>query len=104
MAQDHIDKKITFDTQRANKEFDLISIKLSTQNLRFADLNSAVEQLEALQSQAKVCVTKSQEHLTKITELLKASQLDEQAAKQNADYQYLLKQKTSYQKELSECR
>ncbi|MCB1828075.1 MAG: hypothetical protein KDH94_06575, partial [Coxiellaceae bacterium] len=92
--------KIIFNLDAANKKFDKISLKLSTQDLKKNDLEIAMKQLEVLQSQAKECVTIAETQLKGINELLKSIP----NTNPTNDHKYLLKRKAEYEKHFSECR
>ena len=54
----------------ANKQFDQINLKLSTQNLNIKDLSHAIKSLQQLSDQAQDCVDETQKKLNNINTLI----------------------------------
>ncbi|NBX84550.1 MAG: portal protein [Gammaproteobacteria bacterium] len=59
-----------FNIADANKEFDQINLKLSTQNLNIKDLSHAIKSLQHLSDQAQECVDETQKKLNNINTLI----------------------------------
>ncbi len=62
--------KDEFDVNEANKNFDQINLKLSTQNLNLKDLSSAIKKLQKLNDFAQDCIENTQKKLNNINNLL----------------------------------
>lgn len=62
--------KDEFDISLANKNFDQINLKLSTQNLNVKDLQHAIKTLQKLNAQAQDCIETTQKKLNNINNLL----------------------------------
>ncbi len=102
-AQTALQEQSVFDIEKANAQFNIISSKLSEKRDLTA-LTTNIKKLESLQSIANTCVNNAQTHLKIIDELLKATQISNLTAQEQADYQYLQDKKLMYAKQLSECR
>lgn len=59
-----------FNITDANKQFDQINLKLSTQNLNIKDLSGAIKSLQKLSDQAQDCVDEAQKKLSNINALI----------------------------------
>lgn len=62
--------KEEFDINNANKDFDQINLKLSTQNLNVKDLQHAIKTLQKLNTLAQECIENTQKKLNNINNLL----------------------------------
>lgn len=95
--------KQQFDINAANKRFDEINIRLSTQNLNIKNLEKAVVELEALQDQAKICVAQNQRQLDL---MLAASPIKNKASQQESDSKpgYFNGEKRTFEERAANCR
>lgn len=66
--------KEEFDIKNANKIFDQINLKLSTQNLNLKDLQSAIRSIKKLNEEAGDCIENSQRKLANINNLIQTNQ------------------------------
>ena len=89
----------SFSVEQANKDFDAINIRLSTQNLNAQSLTQAVDQLQNLQEQASGCETSAAKSLAEIN----LGQSKNTAA-QTADAVYLLNKKEAIIRRAANCR
>jgi len=97
------DNGTSFNPQAANKRLDKISIKLSTENLNINHLEDAIEELSALQSHAKDCVTVT-ESLLSTTNIQLGDISGVKKRDLTPEQTYLLEKKKDYDKHASECR
>ncbi len=91
-----------FDVDKANKRFDQINIKLSTQNLNTKDLESAISELEALQAKAKACVEENENQLKLISEA--AVNHYDLNKKEGDKSKYLNNEQQNYHSNLVRCK
>ncbi|HBB52686.1 MAG TPA: portal protein [Legionellales bacterium] len=68
--QNNLNNQEDFNTLEANKVFDQINLKLSTQNLNLKDLQIAIKKLQNLNNEAQDCVENTQKRLNYISNLL----------------------------------
>ena len=66
--------KEEFDIKNANKTFDQINLKLSTQNLNLKDLQTAIRAIKKLNDEAEVCIENAQKKLGNINNLIQTNQ------------------------------
>ncbi|MFZ9035047.1 MAG: mechanosensitive ion channel family protein [Francisellaceae bacterium] len=92
-----------FSVERANAQFDQISLKLSTQNLEAAALENAVRKLKALNQDAKNCLASSKSEVENIDAKLKELGLSAEP-KPNEDLKYLSDKKQRLSKRMAQCR
>lgn len=92
----------SFNVAAANRRFDAINIKLSTQNLDKADLQKAIIEIEGLQDKAELCVDQNERQL----ELIAAAANGSAAANKAEDNKisYLGKERQLYQDKLISCK
>ena len=92
----------SFNSTAANKRFDAINIKLSTQNLNKVDLEKAIIEIEALQEKAKICVDENERQL----ELISAAAIPNTVTPKNQDdkVSFLSKERRFYQENLTACK
>ncbi len=93
-----------FNVLKANKTFDAISLKLSTQNLKIQDLQAAVDQLLLLQEQATTCVSVATTKIAEIQKILNSVDHEQKTKSTHKDYKYFLDKKDNYNKQLASCR
>jgi len=96
-------EKPSFDLDSANKQFDEISLRLSTQNLNINELNSSVRRLDSLQEQAKTCVTEYTAKLKEVEQLVLPKENTEQASVKT-DAKFLADRREQYANQLAGCR
>ncbi|MFN3233912.1 MAG: mechanosensitive ion channel domain-containing protein [Gammaproteobacteria bacterium] len=94
----------TFNSLAAGDALRSVDALIADQSVTYEKLSGSIERIETLQEEAKDCVGKSTGQIKEIDSLLKSTQLDEAAAKQNADYQYLKTKRDKAQHRLAECR
>ena len=91
-----------FNVDAANKKFDQLNIKLSTQNLKLEAIRDAIRQLSTLQDQANSCVADNSAKLNVIQSLLTNKSVG--YTPQGVDEKFLQQKKSKYKMELSACR
>lgn len=105
--------KEEFDISTANKNFDQIYLKLSTQNLNVRDLQQAIKTLQKLNTLAQDCIETTQKKLNNINNLLTvpiASPTDKQSPplvtenNHAADQLYLQKEAKRLTSTQAQCR
>jgi len=104
MANSLDDNTQRFNIKQANKTFDHINLKLSTQNLNPNDLNTAIETLGNYTKQAEQCMSDEKKRLTSINALIpkNASSADKNTV--GADLLYLSSEKKKIASRLAQCR
>ncbi|KTC86329.1 mechanosensitive ion channel family protein [Legionella brunensis] len=99
-SQDYSD----FDVPKATLQLEAIHHQLSTKNVNYEQLYSAVKIIHSLQEQANNCVENGKIQLKKINELLSSNEISSMLMKQNdLRYQELLHDKNIKVKETAEC-
>jgi hypothetical protein len=110
--------KADFNAGDANKTFDQLNLKLSTQNLNLKDLLTAIKTLEQLNNNAQDCIESSQKKLNNINNLLQIAQttgtlndknnpdlqLHQNAITSSADEVYLQKEFKRISNQQAQCR
>lgn len=102
----------TFDTTTANKQFDRLNLKLSTQGLDPTNLKSAVKTLKDLMSKADECTKINEKKLSNIDNQIKESSPSTDkinintttSNKSDADLVYLSKERKNISSQLAQCR
>lgn len=111
----------TFDIKEANKEFDKLNIKLSTENLRLETLSHAIKTLNKLIANANDCVETNEKRISTLDEQIQqsvnssgtnanatplpaASAPVVDANKSAADLVYLNTERKKLTSQLSQCR
>ncbi|WP_241480509.1 hypothetical protein [Legionella norrlandica] len=92
----------SFNIKSANKQFDQLNLKLSTQNLNLNNLKIAVETLSELSTQSEQCVADLQKKLNNVDALIK--QATSTGNDKGADLIYLNNQKKELAEQQSKCR
>lgn len=92
-----------FSVVKANKRFDQINIKLSTQNLDVRNLETAIIELESLQKQAKACVEENENQLKLISEAT-TNQFDIDKKAEGNKSKYLNDEQRNYHSNLVRCK
>ena len=93
----------TFSIEQANRAFDNLSIKLSTQNLQAGAFADAIETLSTLRDQAEICQTEANKALSDTAAKLSALAPNTNGNRR-VDAEYLLKKQETLVKRESECR
>ena len=110
--------KADFNAGDANKTFDQLNLKLSTQNLILKDLLTAIKTLEQFNNSAQECIESSQKKLNNINNLLQigqttgvpndknnpASESHQNATTSSADQVYLQKEFKRISNQQAQCR
>lgn len=96
-------EKPSFDLESANKQFDEISLRLSTQNLNINELNSSVQRLDTLHEQAKACVSEYTDKLKEVEQLIAPKDSAKQASAES-DAKFLADRRQLYANQLAGCR
>jgi len=93
-----------FDVKQANRQFDQINLKLSTEDLNRPDLDAAVNQLTELDNQAEYCVTDTQRKLNNLNTLGIPSRAENYLDKPSVDQVYINQQKKEFENIQAQCR
>lgn len=96
--------KVFFDAQSAMQQLEADQKNLTNSHVTLPPLVKGIQRLDASKDQAKECVTKADEQLKMLDELLKVTQASDSLQLQQADYKYLQEKKIFYTKQRSECR
>lgn len=94
----------TFDIKNANQQFDHLNLQLSVQNLDLNNLDTAVDTLNKLSTQAEQCVEDIQKKLNNVELLIKQGGGSADAEKEGADLVYLNNQQKELANEQAQCR
>src|SRR3990167_6837234 len=96
-------KKNHFSIHAANETLNNIQKKFPTKN-SYAEVDRYVQTLDALNDNAKQCVSDAESHLKIISGLVKSTQVDHITRLQRGDFKYLQEKQLIYEKQLSECQ
>lgn len=93
-----------FDVVQANKQFDRISLKLSTENLNPKTLNQAIEHLSELAKESEKCVQKTESKITDLNSQIKSISGEGETAQGRVDTKYLENQRSELTQIQAKCR
>ena len=104
LAKPLIGGATSFDIKKANQAFDRINLQLSVHNLNINHLNTAMNTLAGLTTQAEQCVEDMQKKINGIDTLINQGGSASDTKKQGADLVYLDKQHKEFADEQAQCR
>lgn len=93
-----------FNIKKANQQFDRINLQLSVQNLNVNNLDSAVNTLTGLTTEAEQCVEDMQKKINGVDTLIKQGSSSIENKTEGADLLYLDNQHKEFSNEQAQCR
>ena len=104
LAKPLVGSPMGFDIKKANQQFDRINLQLSVQNLNVNNLDSAVNTLTGLTTEAEQCVEDMQKKINGVDTLIKQGSSSIENKKEGADLLYLDNQHKEFSNEQAQCR
>lgn len=95
---------VTFDIQKANRQFHQIEFKLASNDINLKILNKSISQLDALISEADQFIQNAHHKINDIDSQIKQYFGEQEKASKSVDANYLENQKKDLTKQLAECR
>ena len=93
-----------FSIDNANRVFDQISLKLSVENLKYENFETAIINLKELNEKAQICYQNNQQKLKQVNERLKELDISNNSQTISSSAKYLLDKKSDFEKKALECR